>query len=67
MSIRNDEPQFEVVQPSIHEVCGHAHHSFEACPPTGGACGSFICCRPEDFDDSECSGCGAEVDCVCPE
>lgn len=53
MSIRNDEPQFEIVHPDIHDACGHAHHSFQACPPTGAPCGSFICCQPADEGDVE--------------
>lgn len=53
MSNRNDQPQFEVVQPEIHEVCGHAHHSFQACPPTDVSCSSFICCQPADEGNVE--------------
>lgn len=48
MSIRNDNPQFEIVEPQLHDSCGHAHHSFQSCPVRGAPCGSFICCQPDD-------------------
>jgi hypothetical protein len=45
MNMRNDQPQFEVVEPPFHE-CGHFHWSNEACPQE--PCGSCLCCRPGD-------------------
>lgn len=36
----------EIVQPDVHDDCGHAHHEHQDCPDRRENCGSYICCQP---------------------